>query len=283
MEINNVKAMEGASGSQNTKAQPVDSVSKNIQNEISDVQRKRQELSSKEDISVEEKQKKRQEMQQEISRLNAQLRQRQAEMRREKQQKELLSEEMKKDSDKTKEAGPKKVETKEEKAAKTTKETKETKETGRTERGTKEEKEKKEKDAGISQMGMKEVAAADIALQQMRSRRNVISGMENDITILQGEIRQDEARGANVEEKQAALKKQEEKVQKASASQFSVLDNTYKVIVDATRANADGSKGTTAKNVKSSSESDALIKSTNFAKEKNQSPQPFYTSFTLFG
>lgn len=280
MEINNVKAMEGASGSQNTKAQPVDSVSKNIQNEISDVQRKRQELSSKEDISVEEKQKKRQEMQQEISRLNAQLRQRQAEMRREKQQKELLSEEMKKDSDKTKEAGPKKVETKEDKAAKTTKETKET---GRTERGTKEEKEKKEKDAGISEMGMKEAAAADIALQQMRSRRNVISGMENDITILQGEIRQDEARGANVEEKQAALKKQEEKVQKASASQFSVLDNTYKVIVDATRANADGSKGTNAKNVKSSSESDALIKSTNFAKEKNQSPQPFYTSFTLFG
>lgn len=280
MEINNVKAMEGASGSQNTKAQPVDSVSKNIQNEISDVQRKRQELSSKEDISVEEKQKKRQEMQQEISRLNAQLRQRQAEMRREKQ-KDLLSEEMKKDSDKTKESEPKKVETKEAKAAKTTKEAKETKETGKTERGTKEEKDKK--DADISKMGMKEAAAADIALQQMRSRRNVISGMENDITILQGEIRQDEARGANVEEKQAALKKQEEKVQKASASQFSVLDNTYKVIVDATRANADGSKGTAGKNVKSSSDSDALIKSTNFAKEKNQSPQPFYTSFTLFG
>lgn len=282
MEINNVKAMEGASGGQKTKAQPVDSVSKNIQNEISNVQRKRQELSSNEDISVEDKLKKRQEMQQEISRLNTQLRQRQAEMRREKQ-KDLLSEEMKKDSGKTKEAEAKKAEAK--KAE--TKEAREAKETGKAERETKEEKgketEKEKKSADISGMGMKEVAAADIALQQARSRRNVISGMENGIEILKGEIRQDEARGANVEGKQAALKKQEEKVQKASASQFSVLGNTYKVIVDATRANADVSKGAAGKNVKNSRDSDALIKSTNFAKEKNQSPQPFYTSFTLFG
>ncbi|MCH5252916.1 MAG: FlxA-like family protein [Lachnospiraceae bacterium] len=253
--------MEGTSDSQKMEVQPVDAVSKNIQNEILNVQRKRQELSSKEDISVEDKQKKRQEMQQEISRLNAQLRQRQAEMRREKQR-ELLSEEMKKDSDKAK-----KVETKEtEKAEKETKEGK----------GGGTEEEKKD----TSGMGMEEAAAANIALQQLRSRRNVISGMENDITILEGEIRQDEARGANVEEKQAALKKQEEKVQNASASQFSVLDNSYKVIVDATRANADKAKGTTG--IKSSKGADVLIKPTNYAKEKNQSPQPFYTSFTLY-
>lgn len=277
MEINSVKAMEGASGGQGAKIQPVDSVSKNIQNEISNVQRKRQELSSNEDLSVEDRLKKRQEMQREISRLNTQLRQRQAEMRREKQ-KDLLSEEMKKDFDKTKEAEAKKVETKE---------AEEAKETEKAERETKEEKgketEKEKKSADISEMGMKEAAAADFALQQARSRRNVISDMENGIEILKGEIRQDEARGANAEGKKEALKKQEEKVQKASASQFSVLGNTYKVIVDATRANADGSKETARRNVKSGSDSDALIKSTNFAKEKNQSPQPFYTSFTLYG
>ncbi len=277
MEINSVKAMEGASGGQGAKIQPVDSVSKNIQNEISNVQRKRQELSSNEDLSVEDRLKKRQEMQREISRLNTQLRQRQAEMRREKQ-KDLLSEEMKKDFDKTKEAEAKKVETKE---------AEEAKETEKAERETKEEKgketEKEKKSADISEMGMKEAAAADFALQQARSRRNVISDMENGIEILKGEIRQDEARGENAEGKKEALKKQEEKVQKASASQFSVLGNTYKVIVDATRANADGSKETARRNVKSGSDSDALIKSTNFAKEKNQSPQPFYTSFTLYG
>ena len=277
MEINSVKAMEGASGGQGAKIQPVDSVSKNIQNEISNVQRKRQELSSNEDLSVEDRLKKRQEMQREISRLNTQLRQRQAEMRREKQ-KDLLAEEMKKDFDKTKEAEAKKVETKE---------AEEAKETEKAERETKEEKgketEKEKKSADISEMGMKEAAAADFALQQARSRRNVIADMENGIEILKGEIRQDEARGENAEGKKEALKKQEEKVQKASASQFSVLGNTYKVIVDATRANADGSKETARRNVKSGSDSDALIKSTNFAKEKNQSPQPFYTSFTLYG
>lgn len=274
MEINNVKAMEGTSGGQNTKAQPVDSISKNIQNEISDVQRKRQELSSKEDIPVEEKQKKRREMQQEISRLNTQLRQRQAEMRREKQ-KELLSEEMKTDPDKTKEEEAKKVETKE--AGQTGKDGREIREEEK--KGTEEE----NKAIGISGTGMQETVAADLAMRQLRSRQSVISGMENDIAILQGEIRQDEARGANVEQKQAALKKQEEKVQKASAPRFSVLDNTYKVIVDATRANTGGSKETAVNNVKRNSDANAFIKSSNYTKENKQSPQPFYTSFHLYG
>lgn len=279
MEINNVKAMEGTSGGQNTKAQPVDSISKNIQNEISDVQRKRQELSSKEDIPVEEKQKKRREMQQEISRLNTQLRQRQAEMRREKQ-KELLSEEVKTDPDKTKEEEAKKAETKKV-------ETKEAGQTVKDERKTREEEKKgteeENKAIGISGTGMQETVAADLAMRQLRSRQNVISGMENGIAILQGEIRQDEARGANVEQKQAALKKQEEKVQKASAPRFSVLDNTYKVIVDATRANTGGSKETAVNNVKRNSDANAFIKSSNYAKENKQSPQPFYTSFHLYG
>lgn len=274
MEINNVKAMEGTSGGQNTKAQPVDSISKNIQNEISDVQRKRQELSSKEDIPVEEKQKKRREMQQEISRLNTQLRQRQAEMRREKQ-KELLSEEMKTDPDKTKEEEAKKVETKE--AGQTGKDGREIREEEK--KGTEEE----NKAIGISGTGMQETVAADLAMRQLRSRQSVISGMENGIAILQGEIRQDEARGANVEQKQAALKKQEEKVQKASAPRFSVLDNTYKVIVDATRANTGGSKETAVNNVKRNSDANAFIKSSNYTKENKQSPQPFYTSFHLYG
>lgn len=279
MEINNVKAMEGTSGGQNTKAQPVDSISKNIQNEISDVQRKRQELSSKEDIPVEEKQKKRREMQQEISRLNTQLRQRQAEMRREKQ-KELLSEEVKTDPDKTKKEEAKKAETKKV-------ETKEAGQTVKDERKTREEEKKgteeENKAIGISGTGMQETVAADLAMRQLRSRQNVISGMENGIAILQGEIRQDEARGANVEQKQAALKKQEEKVQKASAPRFSVLDNTYKVIVDATRANTGGSKETAVNNVKRNSDANAFIKSSNYAKENKQSPQPFYTSFHLYG
>ena len=97
MGIGNVRATEGIAGGQTAMARPVDSVSKGIQDEISNVQRKMQELSSKEDLSVEEKIKKRQELQQQISSLNTQLRQHQAQMRQE-QQKKTASDVRKTDS-----------------------------------------------------------------------------------------------------------------------------------------------------------------------------------------
>ena len=52
-----------------------DSVSKNIQNQIANAQQKLQDLSSNEEMSLEDKMKKRQEIQQEINNLNQQLRQ----------------------------------------------------------------------------------------------------------------------------------------------------------------------------------------------------------------
>lgn len=66
--------------------QAADSYSKNIQNQIANAQKQLQELSSNEDMTLEEKMKKRQEIQQQISDLNMQLRQHQAEQRKEKQQ-----------------------------------------------------------------------------------------------------------------------------------------------------------------------------------------------------
>lgn len=89
MGVSGISAIGGASGGQMTSAQSVDTVSKSIQDDISEVQRQKQELSSRKDIPVEEKVKKRQELQQEISSLNAKLRQHQAEVRKEKQ-KELM-------------------------------------------------------------------------------------------------------------------------------------------------------------------------------------------------
>ncbi len=62
-----------------------DSFSKNIQNKISQVQKEMQEISSKEELTPEEKMKKRQELQQEIAALNQQLRQHQSMQRKEKQ------------------------------------------------------------------------------------------------------------------------------------------------------------------------------------------------------
>ncbi len=64
-----------------------DSVSKNIQNQIANAQQKLQDLSSNEEMSLEDKMKKRQEIQQEINNLNQQLRQHQIEQRKEQQSK----------------------------------------------------------------------------------------------------------------------------------------------------------------------------------------------------
>lgn len=89
MGVSGISAIGGASSVQMTSTQSVDTVSKGIQDDISEVQRQKQELSSRKDIPVEEKVKKRQELQQEISSLNAKLRQHQAEVRKEKQ-KELM-------------------------------------------------------------------------------------------------------------------------------------------------------------------------------------------------
>ena len=59
-----------------------DSYTKNIQRQIADAQQKLQDLSSNEELSLEDKMKKRQEIQQEITNLNQQLRQHQMEQRR---------------------------------------------------------------------------------------------------------------------------------------------------------------------------------------------------------
>lgn len=74
--------------------QATDSYSRNIQTQIADAQKQLQELSSNVDMSLEEKMKKRQEIQQQISDLNMQLRQHQAEQRREKQQKQASFDDM---------------------------------------------------------------------------------------------------------------------------------------------------------------------------------------------
>lgn len=64
-----------------------DSVSKNIQNQIANAQKQLKEISSNEDMTMEEKMKKKQEIQQEITTLNQQLRQHQIQQRKEQQSK----------------------------------------------------------------------------------------------------------------------------------------------------------------------------------------------------
>ena len=85
--FNGTNTQTGAMGM----AQANDSVSKNIQNQIANAQQKLQDLSSNEELSLEDKMKKRQEIQQEITNLNQQLRQHQIEQRRNSRAKNHLS------------------------------------------------------------------------------------------------------------------------------------------------------------------------------------------------
>ena len=85
---NNVSASGISSGNVGMQT---DSYTKNIQKQIADAQQRLQNLSSNQDLSLEEKMKKRQEIQQEIANLNQQLRQHQIEQRKEQQNNQASS------------------------------------------------------------------------------------------------------------------------------------------------------------------------------------------------
>lgn len=82
---------QGAAQDKTTMLQTQDAESRRIQKEISNVQKKLQELSSNDEMDAEEKMKKRQELQKQITELNNELRQHQIEQRREEQQKKNSS------------------------------------------------------------------------------------------------------------------------------------------------------------------------------------------------
>ena len=70
----------------------MDAQSRNIQKQITEAQKKLQELSVRGDLSQEEKMKKRQEIQKQISDLNMQLRQHQTEVKRQEQEEKKAAE-----------------------------------------------------------------------------------------------------------------------------------------------------------------------------------------------
>lgn len=85
MNINGISNRTMQAG-QGAGTQETDAYSRNIQRQIADAQKKLQELSSREDMTPEDKMKKRQEIQKEMNDLKVQLRQHQMKLRKEKQQ-----------------------------------------------------------------------------------------------------------------------------------------------------------------------------------------------------
>jgi len=218
IEINSIYSnYAGYTNSTNSKKQVTDSYSQNIQNQIANAQKQLQELSSNEDMSLEEKMKKRQEIQQQINDLNMQLRQYQVEQRREKQQAKGSS--MDDMLGGTRSAGSAKVGS---------------------------------KNTGLSQASMTAMISADSSIKQAKIQGSVATKMEGRAGVLESEIKLDQARGNNTQKKQEELAKVEQTAQTATSSQLSTLADASKTMEEAAKADSKEEK-TDNKNTESTS------------------------------
>ena len=186
MQINGVNGAGMQSGNGMTGiGQGTDAYSRQLQKQISDAQKKLQDISSDENLSPEEKMKKRQEIQQEINELNIQLRQHQIELRREKQ-------EEKSDSPVTELTG-----------------------------GSRNTKDGKGSQAGgMSEAGMSAIISADVAAGQARIQGNTAKRMENRAGIIKSEIKME---SGDTSDKEKELAEVEKRAQAASESQMNTL------------------------------------------------------------
>lgn len=197
-------------------AQATDEVSRNIQKQISDTQEQLQSLSSKEDMPMEEKQKKRQELQKKISDLNNQLKQREIELRKEKQQKgeNSVDESMGigaggKESEQVDKINPSKEDDKQ--------------------------------NQGMSLGRMRAMISAEAGMERADAQGNVKAGLERVASVLRSEINTDAQRGSDVAQKQNELEKVENRIQKASSAQFDILGETNKTMQKAAKEELDSS------------------------------------------
>ena len=195
MRINGLNGTNTQTGIMGT-AQANDPVSKELQNRIADAQHRLQDLSSNEEMSFEDKMKKRQEIQQEITNLNQQLRQHQIEQRREQQSRSTSSVD-------DRIAGTKHASAK--------------------------------KGTGLSQESMQAVISADSSMKQARVQGGVAARIKGQAGVLEAEIRQDKGR-SNTEKKEAELADLREKAQSATEAQMSALAEANKSTEEAAKA-----------------------------------------------
>lgn len=210
---------------QQSEQQQIDPVSQNLQNKLSDVQRQKQELSSKSNLSEEERMKKRQELQQEISSLNTQLRQRQEEIRREqkkdsgeKNMQDVSGEEQKRVKQNPMQELVRPVLNQATTDEKDSRINEENKEAAGNKNAVKQEKDKedgmdaeKEAHAG-ARPEMEYVMTASYALENAEEQNAIMNKVENDMAVTAGEIRQDRNRGMDVDDRQERLKQQKDRM-----------------------------------------------------------------------
>lgn len=168
--------------------------SRRLQNQIANAQKQLQELAANEELSVEEKSKKRQEIQQEITNLTQQLSLHQMEQRKKQRSEGTAMDDML--------GGNDQMRGKRDKAGNT---------------GTQ----------GMSGATMEALISADVSMGQVQVQAGVKSSLEGRAGVLKAEIKQDTALGVgvNTEAKEAALADIEDKVDDVTSAQMSALSD----------------------------------------------------------
>lgn len=321
MRIGSVTSMSGVSDMRTISAGSTEPKGKRIQNEIINVRQRMQNLSSKGDLSANEKTNEREKLRKELSSLNMELKQYQEDFRKS-QRKEIMTEKLQEDRepDKAKEAegitraeetSPAPADEKNRQADAPSADGQQTERQGnivfrsndgvvilkdevnqddepgvntgqeQTDESRKNISEKttgaadddKPVDAGLSRREIHAMVSADTSVRQADRLGTVIARTSDGITILKGEIEQDEKRGMDTERKQAELEKMEKAKQRAIAFQSSILGEANGAMGPA--AAADGAE---AKNGTRSSVDNAFINAMNVSQEQ-ESQQKLYVSF----
>lgn len=195
----------GVQATQSAANQSSDALSKSLQKQITEKQAQMQELSANQELSVEEKMKKRQELQQQIFELQNQLRQHEIELRKEAQESQgSKMEEML--------GGKRETEQTDSKDGKQT--------------------------FSVSQDGMEAMISADSAVFQAKAQGSVGKKMKGEARNLRTEAKLDAGRGGNSENKLAAAASLEQKASQVEVSQVKGLNEASKKISDAAKADS---------------------------------------------
>ena len=239
--------------------QAEDAVSKRLQQQIENAQKKLQEISGNSEMSTEEKMKMRQEIQKEIADLNGQLRQHQMELR-----KKEAEEAKKKQAENTSAA-----------------EQNNWSKTGNAKNDS--------VDVQISAEGMQAMISADGAMKQAKVQGSVATSMEGKANVLEVEIQLDGARGGDTSAKEAQLTDTRQKAQEAAASQISTLAEARETLSEANAsANTVGTKTDDAKAAEEKKEKDEEEKAVSTSEnkgegsgEENAAPDVSYASVNV--
>jgi DNA repair exonuclease SbcCD ATPase subunit len=199
-----------------------DSTSKNLQSQIANAQKQMQELASNKEMSPEDKMNKRKEIQEQINELQNQLRQHQIEQRKENIQRSTSSmEDM---------LG-----------------------------GSRQNSQPSVGGSGMSSGSMQAILSADSAMTQVKAQGSARSQMKGKAEVLKAEIKQDGARGGNIEKKQKQLAEIEAKAQKLETTQMNAIADVNKKLSEATKEDS----------AVSQKEKEAFMKSDNTDKTNN--------------